>query len=118
TLVWIAPAALLQPYHLSPLQEWLAWNASQVSAPALGSLAAFFRVGIWFFWPAWPFAAWSIYAWRRQDKPLHIVLPLSFLAAMAVLILCDPSVENGDLLKLLPPLAVMAAFGLPTMKRG
>jgi 4-amino-4-deoxy-L-arabinose transferase-like glycosyltransferase len=26
--------------------------------------------------------------------------------------------ENGDLLKLLPPMALMAAFGLPTMKRG
>jgi 4-amino-4-deoxy-L-arabinose transferase-like glycosyltransferase len=33
-------------------------------------------------------------------------------------VLCDPVPENGDLLKLLPPMALMAAFGLPTMKRG
>jgi 4-amino-4-deoxy-L-arabinose transferase-like glycosyltransferase len=118
TLAWVAPAALLRPYDLSPVPAWLAWNASQMAAPGWDSLKAFFRVGIWFFWPAWPFAAWAIYAWRRQDKMLHIVLPLSFVASMAVLILCDPTVENGDLLKLLPPLAVMAAFGLPTMKRG
>jgi 4-amino-4-deoxy-L-arabinose transferase-like glycosyltransferase len=117
-LAWIVPAALVRPYHLSPLEEWLAWNAGQMTRPGWMSLKAFFRVGIWFFWPAWPFALWAIYAWRRQDKLLHIVLPLSFVAAMAVLILCDPTVENGDLLKLLPPLAVMAAFGLPTMKRG
>jgi 4-amino-4-deoxy-L-arabinose transferase-like glycosyltransferase len=117
-LAWIVPAALVRPYHLSPLEEWLAWNASQMARPGWGSLKAFLRVGIWFFWPAWPFALWAIYAWRRQDKLLHIVLPLSFVAAMGVLILCDPTVENGDLLKLLPPLAVMAAFGLPTMKRG
>jgi 4-amino-4-deoxy-L-arabinose transferase-like glycosyltransferase len=117
-LLWIVPAALLRPYHLSPLPEWLAWNASQTGAPNWASLKAFCRVGIWFFWPAWPFAGWAIYAWRRQDKLLHIVLPLSFVAALSVLILCDPTVENADLLKLLPPLAVMAAFGLPTMKRG
>ena len=46
------------------------------------------------------------------------MLPLYFVAALTVLILCDPQPENVDLLKLLPPLALMAAFGLPTMKRG
>jgi 4-amino-4-deoxy-L-arabinose transferase-like glycosyltransferase len=82
------------------------------------SITTFFRVGVWFFWPAWPFAIWAIWAWRRQDKMLHIVLPLYFVAALAVLIVFDPQPENSDLLKLLPPLALMAAFGLPTMKRG
>jgi 4-amino-4-deoxy-L-arabinose transferase-like glycosyltransferase len=33
-------------------------------------------------------------------------------------VLCDPVPENGDLLKLLPLMALMAAFGLPTVKRG
>ncbi|HEX8784536.1 MAG TPA: glycosyltransferase, partial [Telluria sp.] len=41
-----------------------------------------------------------------------------FVGALALLILFDPVPENGDLLKLLPPMALMAAFGLPTMKRG
>jgi 4-amino-4-deoxy-L-arabinose transferase-like glycosyltransferase len=117
-LVWILPAAALRPYHLSPVDGWLAWNLSQIGLPNWGSLKAFFRVGIWFFWPAWPFACWAIYAWRRQRRLLHIVLPLSFVGALTLLILCDPAPENGDLLKLLPPLAIMAAFGLPAMKRG
>jgi 4-amino-4-deoxy-L-arabinose transferase-like glycosyltransferase len=117
-LLWIVPAAALRPYHLNPVDAWVQWNASQFGLPSWTSVKTFLRVSIWFFWPAWPFAGWAIYAWRRQRHLLHIVLPLSFVGALTLLILCDPHLENGDLLKLLPPLAIMAAFGLPTMKRG
>jgi 4-amino-4-deoxy-L-arabinose transferase-like glycosyltransferase len=116
--VWMLPAALLLPSASTPVASWLHWNTTQVGLPTWLSLKTFLRTGIWFFWPAWPFAAWAIYAWRRQNHLLHIVLPLSFVGALTLLILCDPLPENGDLLKLLPPLAIMAAFGLPTMKRG
>lgn len=118
TLVWIVPAALLRPYGLSPVGEWLDWNAGQVGLPTLDSLKAFFRIGVWFFWPAWPFALWAIWAWRRQQHLLHIVMPVMFFMALTLLLLCDPEPENGDFLKMLAPLALMAAFGLPTMKRG
>jgi 4-amino-4-deoxy-L-arabinose transferase-like glycosyltransferase len=117
-LVWMLPAILVRPYHLAPLAQWASWNASQFGLPTWASIKTFFRVGVWFFWPAWPFAAWAIWAWRRQRHLLHIVLPLSFVGALTLLILFDPAPENGDLLKLLPPLAIMAAFGLPAMKRG
>ncbi|MDB5754333.1 MAG: glycosyltransferase [Massilia sp.] len=117
-LLWIVPATIVRPYQLSPVSAWLAWNLSQIGLPSWHSLKAFFRVGIWFFWPAWPFAIWAIYAWRHQNRLLHIVLPLSLGGALTLLILLDPAPESGDLLKLLPPLAIMAAFGLPTMKRG
>jgi len=118
TLVWIVPAALAQPYGLSPVGDWLLWNASQLSLPDWTSLKAFVRVGVWYCWPAWPFAAWAAWAWRRQRGLMHIILPTCFVGALVLLLLCDPVSENGDLLKLLPPLALMAAFGLPTMKRG
>jgi 4-amino-4-deoxy-L-arabinose transferase-like glycosyltransferase len=117
-LVWIVPATLVRPYGLSPVPEWLAANVGQFSFPTWTSVKAFFRVGIWFFWPAWPFAIWAVYAWRRQHRLLHIVMPLNFVVALALLVVCDPALENSDLLKLLPPLSLMAAFGLPTMKRG
>jgi 4-amino-4-deoxy-L-arabinose transferase-like glycosyltransferase len=117
-LTWIIPAAVVRPYHTAPVSQWLSGQASQLGLPSWTSAKTFVRVGLWFFWPAWPFAGWAIWAWRRQDKLLHIVLPLSFVGALTLLILCDPQLEHGDLLKLLPPLALMAAFGLPTMKRG
>jgi 4-amino-4-deoxy-L-arabinose transferase-like glycosyltransferase len=117
-LVWILPAVLVKPYNQSPVSEWLAWNATQLSMPSWNSIKAFFRVGIWFCWPAWPFAAWAAWAWRRQHGMLHIILPTGLVGLLVLLVLCDPVPENGDLLKLLPPMALMAAFGLPTMKRG
>jgi 4-amino-4-deoxy-L-arabinose transferase-like glycosyltransferase len=117
-LVWLLPAALLHPYGLNPVSDWLDWNASQLSVPTWFSLKAFFRNGVWYFWPAWPFAAWAAWAWRRQHGLMHIILPTWFVGTLALLILFDPVPENGDLLKLLPPMALMAAFGLPTMKRG
>ena len=117
-LVWIVPALLLHPYGMAPIAEWIVWNGDQFGLPTWVSFKAFFRVGVWFFWPAWPFAIWAIYAWRRERDMLHIVLPLCFVVVLGLLMVCDPVLENGDLLKLLPPLALMAAFGLPTMKRG
>ncbi|HEU4851810.1 MAG TPA: glycosyltransferase [Telluria sp.] len=118
TLLWIMPATLVQPYGQSPIGAWQDWNMAQVGVPTFQSLGTFLRTGIWYFWPAWPFAGWAIYAWRRQSHLLHIVVPLFFLGALLVLVLLNPAPANTDLINLLPPLAIMAAFGLPTMKRG
>ena len=116
--VWLLPAQLLQPFHHDPLTGWLAWNLTQLGWPTLQSLKFFFRVGVWFFWPAWPFAGWAIYAWRRQHHVLHIVVPLTFVVMLVLLACFNGAPEQGQLLPLLPPLAIMAAFGLLTMKRG
>ena len=115
---WLLPAELAQPFGQSPLEPWLEWNRAQLGAPTLSSLQFFYRVGLWFLWPAWPFAAWAVYAWRRQRKVLHVVVPLTFVATLVLLALLHPNPEQAQLLPLLPPLAVMAAFGLLTMKRG
>lgn len=117
-LVWILPASLVQPYGLDPVAAWNAWNREQVGLPGERSLGWLLRTGLWYFWPAWPFAGWAVWAWRYEKKLLHIVLPLAMVTAMLLLLLFQPSPANTDLLKLLPPLAIMAAFGLPTMKRG
>jgi len=118
TLAWLLPVQLLQPYQQTPLNGWLAWNQTQIGWPSLLSLKFFFRVGVWFFWPAWPFAGWAVYAWRRQHHVLHIVVPLTFVIMGTLLALFHPAPEKGQLLVLLPPLSIMAAFGLLTMKRG
>jgi 4-amino-4-deoxy-L-arabinose transferase-like glycosyltransferase len=117
-LVWIGPAGLSDNTQQTALAAWLSWNADQLGRPVAAGVQSFFRDGIWFFWPAWPFAGWAIYAWRRQHHVLHIVVPLSFVVMLMILVLCNPEPEQGNLLPLLPPLAVMAAFGLLTMKRG
>jgi 4-amino-4-deoxy-L-arabinose transferase-like glycosyltransferase len=115
---WIAVCNIVRPFNSSPFDAWMGWNFRQIDLPTLDALIYFVKTGLWFSWPAWPFAGWAVYAWRRQERPLHIVLPLAFFLPAALLVLLNPNSEEVLLLPWLPPLAILAAFGLPTMKRG
>jgi 4-amino-4-deoxy-L-arabinose transferase-like glycosyltransferase len=74
------------------------------------------RLLLWFTWPAWPLALWTLWRWRRQLASRHVALPLWF-AAMAVLATLTTRSSDRSLLLALPPLAALAAFALPTLKR-
>jgi 4-amino-4-deoxy-L-arabinose transferase-like glycosyltransferase len=106
------------PLSLSSTESWMLWNKNQLAALSWESTYYLLKNSIWFSWPAWPFAGWTIYAWRKQYQTLHIVLPCTFLLAFATLVVVNPHAGEENLLPLLPPLAILAAFGLPTMKRG
>ena len=79
------------------------------------------RLWVWFTWPAWPLALWSLWVWQRywfNARPcLHIGLPLLLMlpAAGATLFSAE---GDRSLLLALPHLAALAAFALPTLKRG
>ena len=117
-LAWITACSTLEPVGLGPVAGWLHWNARMLDWPEWESFKYFTKNGIWFAWPAWPFAGWAVYAWRKQFSALHIALPLLFVGVLAVMAMLDPISDEKILLPLLPPLAILAAFGLPTMKRG
>ena len=74
------------------------------------------RLLIWFTWPTWPLALWTLWGWRRQLASRHVALPLWF-AGMAVLSTLGTAESDRSLLLSLPPLAALAAFALPTLKR-
>ncbi len=114
---WIFSVMLVQPFDSSPYPAWMVWNYRQIGLPTLASITYLCKYGIWFAWPAWPFAAWAIYAWRKQEHALHIALPLTFLLCFTLLACINNFSEEGILLPILPPLAILAAFGLPTMRR-
>lgn len=118
TGAWFLVNSLAHPFASSPIRAWTIWNFNRVDWPSFESLKYLLRYGIWFAWPAWPFAGWAIYAWRKQFKALHIALPMLFFGAFIILGLINPVSEVGVLMPLVPPLAILAAFGLPTMKRG
>ena len=117
-LSWIFVTELVQPYGRSPVSSWLAWNWSLIGIPTLSSSNFFFRNALWGFWPAWPFACWAVWAWRRQLRDLHVLLPLSFALSFFLLAISSFHNEQTLMLAMFPPLAILAAFGLPTMKRG
>ncbi|MFZ6848076.1 ArnT family glycosyltransferase [Undibacterium sp. RuRC25W] len=115
--LWLTAICIVAPYDSSPYPAWMSWNYRQINWPSIATISYFFKYSIWFAWPAWPFAGWAIYAWRRQEKALHISLPSTFFLCFVVLSFLNPASEESLLLPILPPLAILAAFGLPTMKR-
>lgn len=74
------------------------------------------RLLMWFTWPAWPLALWTLWRWRRQLASRHVALPLWF-TVMAVAATLTTTASDRSLLLSLPPLAALAAFALPTLKR-
>jgi 4-amino-4-deoxy-L-arabinose transferase-like glycosyltransferase len=74
------------------------------------------RLLIWFTWPTWPLAAWTLWRWRRQLSSRHVALPLWF-SAVALGATVTTTASDRSLLLSLPPLAALAAFALPTLKR-
>lgn len=115
---WFLASRAVRPFNSSPFDAWMLWNYRQVDLPSWTALKYLLKNGIWFTWPAWPFAGWAIYAWRRQYQAPHITLPLTFSVAITLVVLFQARPNDATLLPLLPPLAILAAFGLPTMKRG
>lgn len=76
---------------------------------------------LWFTWPAWPLAVWTLWRWRRQlfsarFTGLHLWLPIWFVAIASMATLTT-SAANRSLLLALPALAALAAFALPTLGR-
>jgi 4-amino-4-deoxy-L-arabinose transferase-like glycosyltransferase len=115
---WLVASSIVRPFNSSPYDAWMLWNYRQIGLPSWNSLRFFVKNGIWSAWPAWPFAGWAVYAWRRQYQAPHITIPLTFFITCAFLAFFSARPDEGILLPLLPPLAILAAFGLPTMKRG
>lgn len=79
------------------------------------------RLLVWFTWPAWPLALWTLWRWRHQIASRqwhrHLWLPLWFtLVALATTLATQPA--DRALLVGLPALAALAAFALPTLRRG
>ncbi|WHZ11474.1 MAG: putative inner membrane transmembrane protein [Burkholderiaceae bacterium] len=90
-----------------PPPRWVAWRN-------LG------RLLLWFTWPAWPLAVWTLWRWRAQlasrEFGRHVALPLWFVAvAIGAMIVMQPA--DRALLLGMPALAALAAFALPTFKR-
>jgi 4-amino-4-deoxy-L-arabinose transferase-like glycosyltransferase len=93
-----------------------AWAWRTVPLGDAGQLIALGRQFGWFAWPAWPLAAWTLWRWRAHWSQRHIAVPLG-----AVLVVLTAWIGMGGadraLLLMLPPLALLAAFSLPTLTR-
>ena len=75
---------------------------------------------LWFTWPTWPLALWTIWRWRRQIMSRHIsrhlAVPLWFVGTTLLGTMTSNASDRALMLSL-PPLAALAAFALPTLRR-
>lgn len=90
-----------------PQATWAHWNGHA-------------QLLIWFTWPAWPLALWTLWRWRRHlfnhRISRHLALPLWFVVVCVAATLTSAS-SDRTLLLALPALSTLAAFALPTLKR-
>lgn len=114
-----------------PLAVWLAVpdGAAHLAARAAEWRRAFdgidaqaagkyLRTLPWSTWLAWPLAAWGTWTWRGRLREPHLAIPGGFVLAMAAVMASTSDTADGLLLLVLPGLVMLAAAGLPTLRRG
>jgi hypothetical protein len=115
-VAWILIFCLAAAAIASALGLWR-WRVAFSHVLEIKSMA---RLLLWFTWPAWPLALWTLWRWRFQLKSIsanpHLSLPLWFLS-VAIASTCLSGISDRALLLALPALATLAAFALPTLKR-
>jgi 4-amino-4-deoxy-L-arabinose transferase-like glycosyltransferase len=110
---WIAAATVVAAVLAWWLRTW-AWRVGfQATADQLLQLG---RLFLWFLWPAWLLALWTVWRWRRHLTKRHISAPLA-LAIVALIACVAGGGFDRALMIGLPAFAVLAAFALPTLKR-
>ncbi|MCD6680156.1 MAG: glycosyltransferase family 39 protein [Burkholderiaceae bacterium] len=100
------------------LAGWLDWNLQALSGPTVDALGYFAQTAPWFYWPAWPVALWAAYRWRGRWSEPAVALPALATLALLLRALLAPNGAEGWLLPATVPLAMLAAVGVPTLKRG
>lgn len=113
-LTWLLP---LQNYPYW-WQQWLLWHKSQIGFPAYTELLSTSRDLLWFLWPTWPLALIAIWQWRTWLRFAHIAIPFSLLIGPLLLLLFAQQAFEPQYSLLVVPAAALAAFALPTLRRG
>lgn len=115
--LWPLAVHLAEPAWFT---RWLGtqWLALQPHRPGADELGRFAELLGWFTWPLWPIALWALWRERRRIAALPLLLPgLSLLLVLGWLLLAT-EVEQSSMIPLVPPVALLAACGVPTLRRG
>jgi len=111
-------AALLFLHGSGQLVDWLRWHGLQRLVSGAPSFRALSELP-WLSWPVWPLALAALWhEHRRLGRARELHLPLIALLATLLASLGPSWSRDGGLLPLLPPLALLAAYGVDSMKRG
>ncbi|MDD1786957.1 ArnT family glycosyltransferase [Burkholderia gladioli] len=117
--LWPLSALTLYPDDASWFfNQWLHGSLMRFSGPPTAVLRYAAKNLPLFTWPAWPLAIWAWVSWKGWRRRPHIAVPLAVAAPLVALVILQSQETNRVYMLLLPPLAVLATFALPTLKRG
>ncbi len=115
--LWLSAVARHAPGEITLWwQEELAStlpHASRVSD--IGKLLQLFG---WFAWPLWPIAGWAVWRNRQAITNPQLALPLTGSVLAIFLVATTGGLRTAGLLPVLPPLCLLAAFGVSSLRRG
>lgn len=97
------------------------WARSQTALFGLinpDQIAWFVKHFMWYLCPAWPFAFWALWSWRRSLMVTHIALPTAFCSAWLLGCICSDNISAETLLSvMIAPMCTLSAFGLMASSR-
>jgi hypothetical protein len=99
------------------LEQWLVSNLQAFDGPSAFGLFYLGRTFAWYYWPAWPLAAYAIWRWRAKLSEPSLALPVIVLGVMTLLILINPHPTEAHLAAAAPVVALLAAPSLTTLRR-
>lgn len=108
-----APEAARREYFFA----WRAWLLGSFAPLAVGDLGWLGRTLAWYVWPLWPLAAWALYAWRQGLRHAHIAVPASVALAFLLGAFFSGQATDFPVMVLAVPLALLASFGVVTVRR-
>lgn len=99
---------------------WLNGEWERLAGPALSAarFARLLETSLWFLWPLWPVGCWALWRNRRRLGSLAVVLPLLSVALVVIEIGLVDALSQSDMLPLVPGFALLAAGGVPSLRRG
>ncbi|MBL8348850.1 MAG: hypothetical protein JNL87_00920 [Burkholderiaceae bacterium] len=109
---WLVAAMGVAALVAWPVHSW-AWRV----ASEIDDGVALARLLLWFLWPAWVLALWTLWRWRRHLMQRHLAIPLLGLGVALAACLAMGGSDRALMLGV-PGIAVLAAFALPTLHRG
>ena len=114
---WPLAVHLLQPeaFSLWLAHEWANLGGAPLAVDEVGSLAELLS---WATWPLWPIALWALWRHRRDLSALRWLLPTLGIVLAVVLLWLRGDLSPTLALPLIPPFAMLAAGGAPTLRRG
>lgn len=118
-LIWPAIAFWLVPDMAS--DYFSLWSLTQADALGLADLSEvlwLIKHFVWYLCPAWPFAFWAVWVWRRHPEVTHIAMPLSFIGAWILgFVFADHVPAETLLTVIIAPVCLLASFGLMAARR-